>query len=167
MAQLTRHRADSAARVDDFSVSHFDSVRSLRTDCNNFLYADPDVSSVRHEAYYAPMADETIGSTLRRLYERSGLSYTKIAHDAGMAGRSSVQRYFSEDFDGPLTAGVCEKLVQGFRSSNILPEEIWALAQLPPPNALAFQMADSGAPRMARDCRSTGPPSPRRLTLTA
>ena len=54
---------------------------------------------------------ETIGETLARLRERSGLTLDAIARVAKYANRSSVQRYFDADYDpAHLSPKVAERL---------------------------------------------------------
>ncbi|MGN7930278.1 S24 family peptidase [Sphingopyxis sp. 22461] len=151
MAQLASRRTNTAELLEDFDISHFDDVRSLRTDCKTFLYAPLRVENVRTDGDKSGMTDESTGARLRRLQERSGLSYDQIAKAAGYAGRSSVQRYFSDDFDGPITTSQAKKLALGFQGSNVTADEIWALADLPTPNATPLTMGDERAGRMARD----------------
>ncbi|WP_062119263.1 S24 family peptidase [Sphingobium sp. MI1205] len=81
--------------VYDLCVRHNGDVRSQRTGVN-VEYVQP----FRH----ADIVDqeETIGSQLLALKHRAGLSLDAIAKGGGYAGRSSVQRYFSSDFSGPL-----------------------------------------------------------------
>jgi hypothetical protein len=72
---------------------------------------------------------------------RSALSYEAIAKRAGLAGRSSVQRYFDPDFDGPLSLSVCQKLTKGFEGTDVQPGEIWALIDMPAPNGVPLGYA--------------------------
>lgn len=56
---------------------------------------------------------EPIGTTLLALKDRSGLSLGKIAKAAGYKTASSVQRYFSEDYDAAyLPPEVAERFVK-------------------------------------------------------
>ena len=151
MAQLASRRTNTAEPLEDFDICHLDDVRSLRTDCKTFLYAPLRVESVRLPDDNTDMADESTGTRLRRLQERSGLSYDQIAKAAGYAGRSSVQRYFSDDFEGALTTSQAKKLTLGFAGSNVTADEIWALSDLPTPNAMPMTLGNERGANMSRD----------------
>lgn len=134
MSQLASHRANTAPVGDDLCVSHNSSVRSCVREINENMYASNNVSFVRAPPHKAGMADETLGARLKALQIRSGRSYEEIAKAAGLAGRSSVQRYFSADFDGPLSLLTANNLAKGFAGSKVDPAEIWALTGIPMPN---------------------------------
>lgn len=142
MAQLARHRADAAQPFDDLCIGHDNLVRTKRTDCKSILHTDYDVHNVPPAPHSSAMADESIGARLRAMQQRSGLTYDQIAKKAGYNGRSSVQRYFDADFDGPLSPAVCAKLVAGFEGSGVDATEIWALGDFPTPNAVPTATPD-------------------------
>ena len=135
MAQLASHRADTAKPLQDFDIGHFADVHIKRTSCKPSLYARENVDCGQAATHNATMSTESIGERLKRLQTRSGRSYEEIAKAAGLAGRSSVQRYFSADFDGPLSPAVAKNLAQGLEGTGIDTSEIWAMADIPMPNA--------------------------------
>lgn len=58
---------------------------------------------------------EGLGKVLLALKQRSGMSLGKIAKAAGYKSASSVQRYFSEDYDAPyLPPEIAERFVKAF-----------------------------------------------------
>lgn len=125
MAQLTRHRSDTTAIKEDVLVRHTHLVR------NDVRYVNVESECVKKD--YAFMGNESsLGAKLRSLVERSGRSYREIAKAAGYSGASSVQRYFSDDYDPPaLPLNVANKLAKGFNGSRVSPEEIMALSGVP------------------------------------
>lgn len=146
MAQLASHRANAPAFADDFCVGdHVRTVRSLRTYVN--------VESVRSLPEIAIMSDrQTIGEQLRALQERAGLSYDAIAKRAGYNGRSSVQRYFSPDYDPKfLPLNVAEKLAAAFSETSIGPAAIMALAGLPETNGKVLKYEGASSAQLPRD----------------
>lgn len=62
-----------------------------------------------------------IGTQLVALKGRLGLSLEKIAKAAGYAGRSSVQRYFDDQYEGPLPAEVAVALARGLAGKGTPP----------------------------------------------
>lgn len=59
------------------------------------------------------MSDDTIGSKLLRLKERSGLTLNNIAKAGGYSSPSSIQRYFSADYAPQhLPRSVADRLVE-------------------------------------------------------
>lgn len=146
MAQLARHRADAAALSNDVCVSHGADVRYLRTRVN--------VENVRPPRQFAVMTgtQPTIGEQLRSLQERAGISYEAIAKQAGYSGRSSVQRFFSPDYDPTyLPLSVAERLATAFEKTEVGREPILALAGVPESNAKVLQYEGSGLEMMRRD----------------
>lgn len=146
MAQLARDRTDAPALPDDFAVcNHGDLVRSQRTRVN--------VENVRPPRQFAVMSNQvTIGQQLRELQERAGLSYDAIAKRAGYSGRSSVQRFFSPEYDPPyLPLTVAEKLADAFDGTTIGRSAIMALAGMPEGNATIVQYEGASLERMQRD----------------
>lgn len=125
MAQLARYRADAPASKYDVFNTHTHLVRS-NVQCVN-------VESERDKSDYAFMENEsTLGAKLRMMAERSERSYREIAKAAGYKGASSVQRYFTDDYDAPaLPINVAAKLAKGFKGSPVAPEEVLALAGVP------------------------------------
>lgn len=145
MAQLTRHRPDTAAIKKDVLVSHThlvrNSVRAVNVENECVLREDQRMGN-----------ESTLGSKLRAMAERSGRSYREIAKAAGYSGASSVQRYFQDDYDAPaLPMNVASKLAQGFQGTSVSPEEVMALAGMPLTlNAVTFNPAD-GITKTTRD----------------
>ena len=125
MSKLARHRADTAAPQDDFLIRHTHLVR------NDVRYVN--VESEYRKKDDAFMGNESyLGAKLRALVERSGRSYREIAKAAGYSGASSVQRYFSDDYDPPvLPLNIANKLAEGFNGSRVSPEEVMALSGVP------------------------------------
>lgn len=125
MAKLSRQGADAATVQDDVCVSHTHSVRFKRTDVNV-----ENVAAIEDNARMTD--DETLGKKLRDLYQRSGRSMHEIAKIAGYAAPSSIQRYFSEEYDAEaLPVNIASKLAKGFVGTRVAKEEIMALANLP------------------------------------
>lgn len=122
MAKQSGHWPDPASRFDDVSVSHGSDVRFERTFVN--------VENVQSVWQRVRMSETSpIGQKLRSLYEMSGLSLEEIAKRAGYKGRSSVQVFFSGDYDKPnLSNRIAVKLASAFDGSNIDPSEILALS---------------------------------------
>jgi hypothetical protein len=79
------------------------------------------------------MSKETIGMKLQALRERSGLSLGNIARSGGFRGPSSIQRYFSPDYDPEfLPQGIAKRLKDaliGFGSPAINQTDIEALTE--------------------------------------
>ena len=79
------------------------------------------------------MADgrETTGESLQRLRERAGLSMDAVAREGGYKGRSSVQRYFSPDYDVDyLPMDVAQKLARAFVGRGEPPVQLQDLLAL-------------------------------------
>jgi hypothetical protein len=79
------------------------------------------------------MSNQTLGSKLLALKERSGLSLKNIAKAAGYRSASSIQRYFSSDYDAEylpsqLTARLRTALI-GFGDPEIGPDDIQRLTE--------------------------------------
>lgn len=126
MAQLSRHRADAATSDNELFVSHTHLVRSERTHVN----VENELESILYERMNSD--ESTTGAKLKALALRSGRSYREIAAAAGFAGASSVQRYFTDDYDAEaLPVNIASKLAKGFAGSRVKPEEVMALAGLP------------------------------------
>lgn len=92
MLQFARQRPDSAEASDDRAmVYHLPGVRYRGT--------ASQLECVRELLLNAHMTDEeSVGERLRTLKERSGLSLKDIADALGAKQRSSIQRYFRDDF---------------------------------------------------------------------
>ncbi len=61
------------------------------------------------------MSDESIGSKLLRLKERSGLTLNNIARAGGYSSASSLQRYFSAEYDpAHLPKSLADRLYEAF-----------------------------------------------------
>lgn len=134
MAQLARDRAYPPARFQDFDVSHTHNVHMCVQPVN--------VANEREAKDYAFMADDsTLGAKLRVMVQRSGRSYREIAKAAGYRNASSVQRYFSDDYEANyLPLNIAAKLAKGFEGSPVSPDEVIALSGVPSlPNAIPFR----------------------------
>lgn len=145
MAQLAGYRANTASLADEFCIGHDAGVRKERTYVN--------VESVRGTSDYAFMTDEpTMGAKLRDLQRQSGRSYDEIAKLAGYKGRSSVQRYFNDDYEAAyLPRDIAEKLAAGFEGTKVGADTIWALAGLPVTNAVVQRFEGATALSLPRD----------------
>lgn len=96
--------------------------------------------------------DKTLGVQMRELQGLAGISYDLIAQRAGYRGRSSVQRYFSADYDEPfLPANVARKLAHAFEGTAVSPNDILALAGLPQSNAEVVRYEGAQAVVLPRD----------------
>lgn len=102
---------------------------------------------------YADMSSSlTIGEQLRALQKRSGLSYDAIAKKAGYNGRSSIQRYFSPEYDPDyLPLSVAEKLADGFDGSDVARSDVMSLAGMPEGNGKAFRLEGGADVRLQRN----------------
>ncbi len=146
MAQLARYRANAPALKNDLCIGHNRSVRFLRTLVN--------VEKARHNNLMsgAMGTQQSIGNQLRRLQERAGLSYEAIANLAGYSGRSSVQRFFSPEYNPVyLPLSVAEKLAKAFQDTEVGRAPILALAGVPQENAKVLQYGDTALATMVRD----------------
>lgn len=122
MPEQSGHWPDTASRFDDVCVCHTEDVRLERTFVN--------VENVRTLCDVYAMSDpEQTGYILRKLYDKSGLSLGQIAKRAGYKGRSSVQKYFSEDYDKYLTPNIANKLATAFEGTSVNPSEVLELAE--------------------------------------
>lgn len=146
MAQLASHRADAAPFADEINVgNHSACVRTLRTFVN--------VESVRANRDSARMGTRpTIGSQLRALIDLAGLSYDAVAKRAGYNGRSSVQRYFTADYDPPyLPLKVAERIASAFEGTKVSPSDVLALAGMPERNARVVKFEGASLAVLPRD----------------
>ncbi|WP_047866997.1 hypothetical protein [Sphingomonas paucimobilis] len=79
------------------------------------------------------MKNDTLGSKLQALKERSGLSLTNIAKAADYKTASSIQRYFSEDYDAEYLpkalADRMKKALVGFGNPPIDDSDISRLTE--------------------------------------
>lgn len=113
-------------------VDHTHCVRTERTNVN--------VEPVRENHDDGEMQGGiTIGSRIRALYVRSGLSQRELASGMGYKNASSVQRYVEDHYDPPegLSLKIATKLagaVVGLGSPPIMPDEVFALAGVAPPS---------------------------------
>jgi SOS-response transcriptional repressor LexA len=106
MLKLLGHRADASEALDYVFCGHDGDVRSQRTHVN--------VENVRQFVDSIRMdASETTGDKLVRLKQRAGMTLESIAKASGYRGRSSIQRYFSADFEGHLPAEAAVALAKG------------------------------------------------------
>lgn len=124
MAQLASHRANAATGNYDVSVCHERGVRYMRTHVN--------VENVQNPIDVCGMVKKRpIGMILSQMRAKSGLSLDEVAKRAGYKGRSSVQRYFSEDYEAEaLPPKVAANLGEAFKNSPISKNEILELAKL-------------------------------------
>ncbi len=79
------------------------------------------------------MADETLGARLLALKDRSGLSLENIARGAGYSRASSIQRYFSAEYDAKflpraLADRIKEALV-GYGDTPVAPGDVERLTE--------------------------------------
>jgi len=77
---------------------------------------------------------ETTGAKLSALRKRANKTLSQIAADANLAGPSSVQSYFRQDYDKPLQLTMAVRLARclvGFGDPPIEAEEILSLAVRP------------------------------------
>lgn len=108
-------RADTAARGDELLMAgHVRSVRAFRTSVNN-------VETVRAGWYTSDMPNTTTGDALIALKTRTGLSLEAIAKLAGYKGRSSVQGYFTPEYDKPLDTAAAQKLADALEERGTPP----------------------------------------------
>jgi len=135
VAELARHRADTASGGDDLCVRHLPYVRNLRTTVN--------VENVPPTGDYAPMDGKTsLGEKLRALRDLTELSLEDVADRAGYAGKSSIQRYFSPSYEAEyLPRDLADKLVVAFKGTPVTRGHIMMLAGLPD------EPKDGGHPR--------------------
>ncbi len=143
VAQHPSHFAYATKATDYVRMGfHMPNVRSQRTSVNvenGQAFRDPQ-----------RMADDTIGDHLIALKARSRMSLDKIAKAMGLAGRSSVQRFFVHHLER-IEIGDALKLADVFAGQGSPPisrEEVMALAKLPrlfevePNNELAPKYMD-------------------------
>lgn len=146
MAQLASYRTYAAPRFNDVCVSHERFVRNQRTPVN--------VACVQHGRENAIMADSaTIGQKINAMRERAGLSIRALAERAGYATGSGVQRFCAPDFDSPIEIKVAKRLIEAFKGTEVFPEEIWALANIPAsPNGITVSLtSNNDLPDLQRD----------------
>lgn len=142
MAQLAGHRSDTAANSDEVCIGHDFDVRILRTHVN--------VENVRTPCDYVGMA--TIGEKLSALRTQYDIPLDTIARAGGYKGRSSVQRFFEEHFDGPLQPRIAKKLATAFTERGVPESSIMELATSGfEANAKPFALEGSSMERMAQD----------------
>lgn len=145
MAQLAGHRTNAATEAYQVCIGHDAYVRRQRTQVN--------VESVRTLHDYAIMSEKrSIGGQLLDLKNRAALSLDAIADAAGYAGRSSIQRFFHEDFEDEfLSPKIAVKLAKAFEGTVVGAEPIMALAGMPAANATPAKYEGAPDVRMERD----------------
>lgn len=143
VTQLAGHGANAASIGDDLCIGHGDDVRIMRTFVN--------VENVRTLCDHVDMT--TIGQKLSKMRARDpDLSLDLVAVGAGYKGRSSIQRYFDDNYDGPLAPKIARKLARGLAPSGVDEAEIMALAELGiETNAVPFVMEGASEVRMRDD----------------
>jgi hypothetical protein len=91
-------------------------------------------------------ARKTTGQVLAQLRARAGVSLDEVAREGGYKGRSSVQRYFSPDYDVDyVPMDVAQKLARAFvgrGEPKIELPEVLALAGVPPGGVAQLAPAD-------------------------
>lgn len=117
-----------------------------------------NVESVHSQRENAYMTDRiTIGAQLLALKERSKLSLDKIASRAKYGGRSSLQRYFSADYDVDyLPRSIAERLADALEGDEVSREDVLALAGIPAPNAVAVKLEGGADVTLPRDVEVYG-----------
>lgn len=136
------------------------------TFCLRLVRKRVNVENVNALSDKVAMTGQTLGSKLIALKERSGLSLDNIAKAAGYSRASSVQRYFSEDYEVKwLPRALADRLIEalvGFGDPEISRHDIEYLTEygfmmdrrLPLPlSPHMFQRA----PRVELECNSTYP----------
>lgn len=126
MAKPASDWANAPAKADDVLIGlHADRVRYKRTLVN--------VETVRRLRETVTMDNNTtIGSRLREMVQRTGLSYDAVALRAGYRARSSVQEYFNPEYNPPfLSLKVAKKLAKAFEGTNVSRDEVLALSGVP------------------------------------
>ena len=120
MPQGASDRADTASLPDKLCMIHTQDIRTCVRGVN--------VENVRRLCEEAYVPDEsTLGAKLRAIREESGLSLAILAKQAGYAQASSIQRYFSDDYDAEtLPVDIARKLAKGF-DGRINRDRIFAL----------------------------------------
>lgn len=99
--------------------------------------------------------DESIGSALIRLRERSGVALRPLAQSMGYAHASSLQRYMDAGFNKPLAIDLARKFADALAGKGAPPierDEFFRLAGLPgEPNAQPFRMEGASDQRMTHN----------------
>lgn len=147
MAQLPRHLANAAEVFDDVTVAAHDSfVRALRTRVK--------LEHVQRSQQYGRMPNgKSVGTALRELKDRSGLSLGDISKRMGDKPRSTAQRYFEPGYkeEGYLdledAVELCRALV-GKGEPPITQDEILDLTALP---LLDLSMLTPDAPPLSKE----------------
>lgn len=88
----------------------------------------------------------TIGKRLGELKERSGLTLDEIATAANYRGRSSVQKFFSTDYDPSFLDGVvAHRLARAFVGRGVPPiteDEVFSLAAISEKKVEQYQFSE-------------------------
>jgi hypothetical protein len=141
----------SAKAPNDFAV--IGHTRGVRVPCIGVK-----VESVRVPCEEDCMGNEdTTGSTLRALVDRSGLGYREVAKAGGWTTASGIQRYVDENYTAMLRKEVAERFATALVGKGNPPierQEVMLLTGLLvgiEPNATPVQFAGSAANRMERD----------------
>lgn len=143
MIQRTSKRPNAAAIINPFAiVGHTHLVRMERTKVNL-------ENVVRIWDYRAMTTNPSTGTKLLALKQRSGLSLRAIAAAAGYKGASSIQRYFSADYDSeylpPEVAERLSKVFEGKGRPAIMAEEVTELAAYMPSRSGSATLAEQTA----------------------
>jgi hypothetical protein len=143
MIQSAGQSPNAAAIINPFAiVGHTHLVRTERTKVN--LENVP-----RFWDYRAMTALPSTGTKLLALKQRSGLSLRAIAAAAGYKGASSIQRYFSADYDSEyLPPEVAERLAKVFMGKGrpaIMADEVTDLAAYAPTRSASATLAEQTA----------------------
>lgn len=143
MIQRAGQSPNAAAIINPFLiVGHTHLVRTERTKVN--LENVP-----RFRDNWAMTTPQATGTKLLALKQRSGLSLRAIAAAAGYKGASSIQRYFSADYDSEyLPPDVAERLAKVFAGKGrpaIMADEVTDLAAYAPTRSASATLAEHTA----------------------
>ncbi|WP_162234251.1 S24 family peptidase [Novosphingobium sp. Leaf2] len=96
----------------------------------------------------------TTGEIISEFVKRAGMSMRTFAAACGYKAASGVQRYMDPEFDARLSLTVAEKIagaLEGKGSPAITRDDVFALAGLPPANAVPVQYEGASMERMKQD----------------
>lgn len=148
MAQGASQGAYASALSDDGLMDgHVRYVRPQRTNVNN-------ADNVRANFYTSGMSGQNTGEALLAMKKRTGMSLDAIAQAAGYKGRSSVQNFFTSNYDKPLDTDVATKLaaaLEGKGKPAIDRGEIFALTGVFESNATVLKFEGASDVTLRRD----------------
>lgn len=129
VAERPRDGPNAATLAEDLLVGHPVPVRPFRTPVKG-------VVSVPEICDFVLMADgKTTGERLIALKARADMSLIQIAKAADYAGKSSIQEYFRETYEGPLGTRAALKIagaLEGRGQPPIARDEVLALTSVLP-----------------------------------